>query len=148
MPMATKEQQRAYQREWVKRRRLEWVAANGPCAMCGSSSELEVDHKISSEKSMATSSIWSLSKTNPRRIRELEKCRVLCRPCHLLKTKSAHEYARGIRSARVTLTESDVKAIRRLSDAGVFKSVIATAYGISRRHVHSICARTAWAHVT
>ena len=32
----TAKAQREYQREWKRRRRFEWIAANGPCAWCGS----------------------------------------------------------------------------------------------------------------
>ena len=60
MPMSTREAQRVYAREWVRKRRQAWLAANGPCRairhrrrrctrsetcrQCGSTDRLEVDH--------------------------------------------------------------------------------------------------------
>jgi hypothetical protein len=82
MPYSTRQQQLAYQNEWTKRRRQEWLASNGPCP-CGSSDRLEVDHKDPSLK--VTHRIWTWSKA--RRDVELAKCQVLCHDCHWKKTK-------------------------------------------------------------
>jgi 5-methylcytosine-specific restriction endonuclease McrA len=83
MPMKTKEQQRGYQNEWIKRRRNEWFEANGPCKECGSTNDLQLDHI--DPKLKVSSHIWSWSQT--RRDSELCKCQVLCRACHQKKTK-------------------------------------------------------------
>lgn len=78
-----KEKQREYQRQWMAKRRQEWIDENGPCA-CGSFNKLEVDHIDPKLKTMEVRSIWSCRKE----IRELElaKCQVLCYDCHLEKT--------------------------------------------------------------
>jgi len=86
MPMRTREEQRAYQLAWIKKRRQDWIDANGPCQLCDSTEDLEVDHINPATKRMHVSSIWSLALTNPKRIAELAKCQVLCRVCHLDKT--------------------------------------------------------------
>lgn len=80
---------RAYQLEWMTRRRLAWINANGPCAKCGSNYELEVDHIDSKSKdpklrAVHTGALWSWS--DARRAVELAKCQVLCLPCHKAKT--------------------------------------------------------------
>ena len=82
MPMASPEEQRQYQREWMRRRRLAWIATNGPCRECGSSDDLEVDHIDPSTK--VAHKVWSWARE--KREAELAKCQVLCRACHLAKT--------------------------------------------------------------
>lgn len=84
MPMKTKEEQRAYQRQWIAKRRLDWIEENGPCVSCGSSSRLEVDHIDPSTKSMPVRDIWS--RREEVRNAELSKCQVLCYECHKKKT--------------------------------------------------------------
>ena len=83
--MRTRQEQRIYQLIWIKARRQEWIDENGPCNRCGSSDDLEVDHIDKSKKLMPVSSVWSMAKTNPKRIIELAKCQVLCGSCHLRK---------------------------------------------------------------
>jgi 5-methylcytosine-specific restriction endonuclease McrA len=85
MPCRTKEEQREYQRLWVKGRRDAWIEENGPCSSCGSSEDLQVDHINRSTKSMNPSQIWSRKEED--RLKELSKCQVLCMECHKLKTK-------------------------------------------------------------
>jgi 5-methylcytosine-specific restriction endonuclease McrA len=87
MPMGTREEQREYQRLWIARRRQDWIdEQGGKCHSCGSTDRLEVDHIDPSEKSLNPTAVWSLAKTNPKRIAELAKCQVLCYDCHLSKT--------------------------------------------------------------
>ena len=56
MPCATKELQRAYQREWMARRRAAWFADKS-CVRCGSTERLEIDHVDRSTK--VTHALWS-----------------------------------------------------------------------------------------
>lgn len=81
MPCRTREEQRAYQRAWLARRRKAWLEANGPCARCGSRENLEVDHIDRTQK--VSHHIWSWSAV--RRDAELAKCQVLCQSCHIQK---------------------------------------------------------------
>lgn len=83
MSYLDKEKQRDYQAKWRQRRWAEFVKENGPCAQCGSSENLEVDHKDPSQK--VSHRIWSLSKS--KREAELAKCQVLCRVCHIEKSR-------------------------------------------------------------
>lgn len=82
MPYADKAQRAAYQVEWMSRRRLAWLAENGPCANCGSTEDLEVDHVDPAQK--VSHRVWSWSEA--RRQGELAKCQALCRTCHHRKT--------------------------------------------------------------
>jgi hypothetical protein len=76
-----------YGRTWQAARRAEWVTANGPCAACGSNEQLEVDHIDPAKKEIAAGRLWTMARTNPKRVAELAKCQVLCHSCHVAKTK-------------------------------------------------------------
>lgn len=82
MPMATAEEQREYNRLWMKNRRDSWFKEHGPCVNCGSWENLELDHEDPKQK--VTHRVWSWSKE--RRDKELAKCRALCSDCHKEKT--------------------------------------------------------------
>lgn len=83
MPIVDPEKRRAYARAWMRRRRTEWMDANGPCALCGSRERLELDHIDPALK--ISHNVWSWAKE--RREAELAKCRVLCRTCHAKRHK-------------------------------------------------------------
>ena len=82
----TTEEYKAWRRDWQKARykrlRDEWIAANGPCRACGGSNELQIDHidRLLKERPIE----WSRAKAVVNR--ELLKCQVLCKECHLKKT--------------------------------------------------------------
>lgn len=77
---------RAYYRNWKNNRRLKWISENGPCAVCGSWEQLEIDHINSEDKKVPISSLWSCSIV--RRETELSKCQVLCLRHHIEKSVS------------------------------------------------------------
>lgn len=83
MPYKDKETLLKYQREWTAKRRKEWFENNGPCNKCGSWDNLELDHK--DPKSKVSHKIWNWSES--RRLAELVKCQILCRVCHIEKSK-------------------------------------------------------------
>lgn len=112
------EQKREYDRQWIHKRRQDWIDDNGPCVKCGSYDRLEVDHKNPEEK--ITHRLWTRNKDF--RDLELAKCQVLCYDCHLEKTISektkthcikGHEYTEentyrypnGARQCRICKTE-------------------------------------------
>lgn len=74
---------REYMRQWIAKRRADWIALNGPCAECGSSDSLQVDHVDPATK--LSHRVWSWAAE--RREGELAKCQVLCEPCHVAKTR-------------------------------------------------------------
>lgn len=82
MPYKDRDKQREFQRNRVKQVRAEWLAIHGPCVSCGSSADLQVDHKEPDLK--VSHRVWSWAPA--RRAVELAKCQVLCLACHKLKT--------------------------------------------------------------
>lgn len=85
MPL-TGDAKRAYQLAWINKRRDEWIKENGPCQVCGTWDDLQVDHKDHTQKKINPARLWSLARNNPVRITELKKCQVLCGSCHRDKT--------------------------------------------------------------
>lgn len=84
MPYRNPKRQRRYQREWLRRRRAEWIASQGgACARCGRTDWLEVDHIDPTTK--VDHRVWSWSEE--RRVPELAKCQVLCKRCHGIKAR-------------------------------------------------------------
>lgn len=75
------ETKRKYQREWVAKRRAEFLK-DKKCK-CGSVKDLQIDHIDRSQK--VSHNIWSWSKV--RRDAELLKCQILCLICHRKKTR-------------------------------------------------------------
>lgn len=77
MPLATKAQQREYQRAWMAARRAAFFAGK-TCVRCGSSDDLHIHHRDRTQK--VAHQVWSWRQE--RRDAELAKCDVLCRGCH------------------------------------------------------------------
>jgi len=136
------EQQRAFQREWLARRRQAWIDEHGPCVDCGGSDRLEVDHIDPALK--VSHSVWSWSKA--RRDAELAKCVVRCYRCH--KKKSATEVPRGSATSFAVLTEGQVAEARRLVRAdGVSMTELGRRWGVKGDTVRK-AAREGWSHIS
>lgn len=87
MPYQDRDAQREYQRRWVAQRRAAWFA-DKTCSWCGGSDRLELHHADPEKK--LNHKIWSWGEN--RRLNEIGKCIVLCRPCH----ERAHGEARRL----------------------------------------------------
>jgi len=89
MPISDKRREylRAYQKEWIRRRRYEFFK-DKHCVTCGSNERLELDHVYPAQKT--SHRIWSLSKA--KREAEIAKCQVLCYHCHKAKTYKDRGY--------------------------------------------------------
>lgn len=80
-----------YMREYLRtryheRRQLAYSLLGGRCERCGATSNLEFDHIDPSSKTMSFSRMALVSMANF--LEELSKGRLLCDPCHNLKTLS------------------------------------------------------------
>jgi len=131
MPYVDPEAQLAYQREWIKKRRLDWIAENGPCVDCGTWENLEVDHVDASQK--VTHRIWSWSKA--RRDAELAKCAIRCIQCHDIKTVSSAECARGEQHVQSVLTSEQVREVRKRVANGESQTVVGKDFGVNNKHI-------------
>lgn len=101
---------RKYQKEWAKKRRLEFFI-NKSCTICGSVKNLELDHI--DYKTKTSHRIWSLTKS--KRDAELAKCQVLCKMCHRNKTgiENKTRFA-GELNGNAKLTNNSAELIRSL----------------------------------
>lgn len=142
--MRTREAQREYQRNWIRKRREEWIAANGPCIDCGSDERLEVDHRDYSQK--INHKVWSWSQS--RRDAELAKCDVRCNSCHQAKTNAENSVRNGAeRNGNAKLTPAQVVEIRERSAAGATGRQLAKEYGVGEMAISKIIRRKSWKQV-
>lgn len=147
--MATKREQRKYQREWIAKRRQKWIKENGPCNKCGTWDNLEVDHIDPQDK--VNHRVWSWS--DERRKEELKKCQVLCEECH--KTKSIKDQKRlgigpfsdSFKPGTTVLEESDVREIKRRLNKGESQSSIAKDFPVTRHAITKINTGKRWADI-
>jgi len=137
MPYKDPQQQREYERAWVAERRAAWFAGK-ICDWCGSTEDLQLDHRDPKKK--VSHRIWSWSKA--RRVAELAKCRPLCRPCHA--KKSASETARGSRNGMAKLVAGDIRAIRK---SVLSHRRLGVLYGVHPTTIGEIKRREIWQYV-
>lgn len=136
-----KEYLRQYQKEWMRKRRQDWLDLNGPCAHCGSDQNLEVDHINPATKTMQPAAIWS--RRQEIRDAELAKCQVLCEECHKIKSKLqidiTQNAAKGEKHYKSKLTQIQVDEIRtRYKEENITHQKLANEYGVARTTVTEI----------
>ncbi len=86
------EYMRKYMLGWYHRQRAQVVAAlGGSCVRCGSTDQLELDHKDPSLKELEYGKRFSAAR--PKWDSEVAKAQLLCKPCH--QEKTAVENGRG-----------------------------------------------------
>ena len=77
MPYKDKRKQIEYQRQWREKRRAKYL--NGRvCESCGREVNLELNHTDPDTKESHRIWSWKIERLEA----ELEKCIVLCKPCH------------------------------------------------------------------
>lgn len=138
------EAQRAYQREWIARRRSEWFASH-PCIDCGSTTDLQLDHVDPRVK--VSHRIWSWRES--RRAVELAKCVPRCRPCHVAKTTKNGENSHvGERNGMSRLRDEDIREVYRLYKAGgLTMRQVAARFDVSVSLVSDVCNGKRWKHL-
>lgn len=131
MPMATREEQREYQRQWVAKRRSDFFLGKS-CAECGSVEQLELDHVDRATK--VHHAIWSWSQV--RREAEIAKCQILCHDCHKAKSHASGDFVHPTYGdAHGTTRLSDEKVLEareRYAAGGVTHQALADEYGVGR----------------
>ncbi len=109
--------------------------------MCGSHKNLEIDHIDPTGK--ITSKMWHYGKAF--RARELAKCQVLCRPCHVLK--SVGEQGFDLQGP-THLPDATVRAIREMKrDENLGYKRISKRLGLSPWRVKTVLQGRSYRHV-
>lgn len=135
-------------RAYYHARRAEALAMlGGKCVMCGSSSRLDFDHidpvtKLSDLGLLLTRarSVW---------IAELKKCQLLCRPCHIKKTRICGEIGNhGSSNGQSKLDETKVRDVLARLLNGESGASIAKLYSVSGVTISLIKRGKSWAHVS
>lgn len=95
MPLKDPTAYNSYMRDYMlrryhARRELMFERLGRACISCGSTDELEADHIDASTKSFPVAKLWSVSLV--RFIEEIDKCQILCRPCHITKSRDCGDY--------------------------------------------------------
>ena len=127
---------KAYQREWRRKRRQDWIdSQGGKCVQCGSPDALEIDHIDRSTKEYNITEIWNRSQTI--RDNELAKCQLLCTPCHQHKTNI--EVDKKLNPTRMDFPKEVIDLIRsEYAKGGCTHRSLATKYHMSYSHVGRI----------
>lgn len=128
LAVKTREEYNAYMRKYLadryaKRRKWALRLLGGKCVRCGSKKGLQFDHKDPSTMSFRISERWLTNLDVLRK--ELDKCQLLCRPCHNLKTLkelgrkptagthgNTSAYRRGCRCVRCRKAQSESNSRR------------------------------------
>lgn len=119
------------------------------CTLCGSDSQLQIDHIDPQTKSFDLLKRWG---TNWNIITsELDKCQLLCRDCHVEKTKSdgsgrqLSTYARGDKINTSKFSQMDIDSIREKYKPFVYSySMLAKEYGVSRSSIVHVVKNRTW----
>lgn len=144
MPYSDLRRQRAYQREWMAKRRADYFA-DKVCATCGATVDLRLDHMDPFQK--VSHNIWSWRQT--RREAELAKCQVLCADCHLEKTQQdgSRVFVSGEAHPFHKFTEEDIRDIRELASWRITRRAIANMFNVTHGIINRIVHRQAWAYL-
>lgn len=132
-------------RRWRIRRRKAISILGGQCEDCGSVHRLQFDHRDPKQKMFTIARGSSFSDT--RFWEEIRKCQLLCRKCHVLKSKSDGSIVRGSKRINSKLTKSKVLACRARHKAGVSFRDLAKEYSISHTTVRSAVLGVTWSHL-
>ena len=112
------------------------------CAQCGETEGLQIDHK---DKTLKKYNVLRQLRCKPWAIilKEVEKCQLLCKKCHLEKTKK--EFDRyGEKNSSAKLKNEDVEEIRNFIKQGLSYREIGKMYGVSNVSISNIKNNKTW----
>jgi 5-methylcytosine-specific restriction endonuclease McrA len=101
-------------RRYHERRERAIAYLGGVCVRCGSTSDLQIDHKDPATKEV---DLTNAGVPNGRYWKEIEKCQLLCAPCH--KAKSDAELTTRMHGSRAMYRRGQCRCPRcRGANAG------------------------------
>lgn len=122
----------------------------GLCVRCqktDAESHLDFDHVDPLTKTNQVT--WYINRHDYRGARrEAEKCQLLCRPCHNLKSKETGNVRNRGRTGPSPLTEADVLFIRKsLSENSLTVAQLALKFGVKKSTITNIKSGRTWIYV-
>jgi hypothetical protein len=133
-----------YLKYYYKRRDILINLLGGKCFVCGSVDKLQFDHKDPKLKTRNIST--SIRRHSVRE--EILKCQLLCKACHLKKSKAEGSLGvRGTRNHNSKLSPEIVRNIRLLLSAGESLRKIGILYKVSGATIYAIKAGLTWKEV-
>jgi len=134
---------------WKTRRKRAIQYLGGCCVKCGRTNKLQFDHIDPRSKTCTIAKASSFS--NKRFLQEVEKCQLLCKKHHKLKTfKELHlrNVARGERIKQAAFTDNQVIKLRKLYNKGRVTVVrIQKHFGVTRTTVLNMLNGFTYSHV-
>lgn len=138
------DKRRIYQKNlYEERKKWAFNFLGNKCAYCGTKKDLTMDHKNPNDKSYNVTRAlrW---KSKRELIKELKKCQLLCKMCHIKKTFKEGSRNIGEASGGAKLKNNDI--INILKDSRSSRK-IAKDYGISHVTVLNIKNKKNWKHI-
>lgn len=135
--MTSKERHRKYNLQYYHNKRNELISQlGGKCVMCGSTTNLEFDHKDKNTKCLDISKHmqYSTEYLYP----QLQKCQLLCNTCHIRKTKQAKD--------NKTKIDKDIALdiCKEYAISNITQKELGKKYGIAQTTISSIIRGTRW----
>jgi 5-methylcytosine-specific restriction endonuclease McrA len=136
-------------RRWKKRRRKAIQYLGGCCVKCGRTKKLQFDHIDPRTKTCTIARASSFSQK--RFLKEVNKCQLLCKKHHKIKTfreRNLHNVARGERIKKAAFTDNQVIKLRKLFNSGRVTAIrIQRHFGVTRTTVRHMLNGVTYSHV-
>lgn len=111
----------------------------GRCAVCGSTENLEIDHIHSDDKAFGVSEHITMSMSKV--AAELTKCQLLCRSCHIKKT-------RAYKDSNAKIDEATVRSIReKYAKGNITQKELGNLYNLKQREISNIVRYQRWSDI-
>lgn len=139
--MKSKEKRRNYNLEYYhKRRKLLINQLGGKCVNCGSTENLQFDHIDPASKEIKLTAC--LTQNIDRIQNEISKCQLLCRKCHIIKTKTE-------RNGHIKVNkEIAIKICEEYINFDITQAELGRKYNLSPRTISAIVCGNRWAEET
>lgn len=148
------EDRKQYMRDYYANKRAEYIKLlGGKCVECGSTSNLEFDHKDVTKKNFNIGKLMTFSKVDI--LEELKLCQILCETCHEQKSifdRKIHvklgSFAKGSEVHGSKFTEKDVRNIKEhLKNKTMGVMQLARLYKVNQGSISNIKSGKTWKHL-